>query len=411
MNCNSGQYIVFWLPVKTNTMKKRFVFFLLISVASFAQIKFENGYFIANNGVKTDCLIRNFAWESNPTEIEYKLAPDGRSASTSIAEIKEFEVGNSYKYKRFSVNIDRSSDDVAYLSTIRNPEFRKETLFLKLLVEGEVNLYQYEETNFIRYFISTGDHEKAEQLIRKEYAPQHSAISENNYFRQQLALTLQSDQLTDKDFATVKYRKTELVGLIHKYNQSKNGNVTNFETKQNQNTVNLKVAAGINASKLSFNDLNTTGYTFDTQMVFKFGFEVETVLPFNQRKWSLFAEPNLQSYSASGQTKYNQLVEAKYKFIELPVGARHYFFLNDHSKIFVNAGFLMAFSSKSFLRYSGLVLNTRKSSAYFLGAGYNYKRYSAEIRCAFPRELVEHINWESNYSAIGITLSYEFLKF
>ena len=50
--------------------------FLLIAIlyqtASFAQINFEPGYIINNQGVKTECFIRNVAWKNSPVTFDYK---------------------------------------------------------------------------------------------------------------------------------------------------------------------------------------------------------------------------------------------------------------------------------------------------------------------------------------------------
>ena len=161
-------------------MKKIILLFIFISSPIFSQINFETGYFIKNNNVKTDCLIRNIGWQKNPTEIEYKLNENDKSQKATISEIKEFNVGDSYKYKRFTINIDRSSSDINNLSREKNPVWKEETLLLKILVEGEINLYQYEDINFVRYFISSGNHETAEQLVYKEYNAEYSEVDELN---------------------------------------------------------------------------------------------------------------------------------------------------------------------------------------------------------------------------------------
>jgi len=54
-------------------MKKISVFsFFLFSMFAFSQIHFEKAYFINNNDLKTECLIRNVDWRNSPTTFEYK---------------------------------------------------------------------------------------------------------------------------------------------------------------------------------------------------------------------------------------------------------------------------------------------------------------------------------------------------
>ncbi len=108
-------------------MKYKILFTLIvvINLSSFSQIKFEKGYFIDNNGVKTECLIKNMDWRSNPSEFVHKQNETSSVTKLNINTVKEFAV-NSTKYTRFLVNIDRSSEKVAQLSQKRNPVFKEE---------------------------------------------------------------------------------------------------------------------------------------------------------------------------------------------------------------------------------------------------------------------------------------------
>lgn len=126
-------------------MKKR-ILFLLITIStlnSYSQVSFEKGYYIDNTNQKINCLIKNVDWKNNPTEFEYKLAENSEPKKTTIKTIKEFGIDNISKYVRSTVNIDRSSESINNLSNDKNPIFKEEELFLKVLVEGKATLYQY----------------------------------------------------------------------------------------------------------------------------------------------------------------------------------------------------------------------------------------------------------------------------
>jgi hypothetical protein len=180
-----------------------------LSIQAYSQINFENGYLITNNNTKTSCLIKNLGWQKNPTKVEYKLNENSPSQFATINEIKEFNVGEKYKFVRFNTKIDKSSNNVDLMTAERNPVFNDEILFLKVLVEGEVNLYEYEETNLVKYFISSGDHSNVTQLVYIEYLIDN-AVAKNNNFRQQLSIALKSDELKTKDFEYLKYEKNHL---------------------------------------------------------------------------------------------------------------------------------------------------------------------------------------------------------
>lgn len=396
-------------------MKKLFVaFVLLCAIPGFTQINFEPGYFISNNAIQTECYIRNMAWKDAPVKFEYTLEENGPVRQAAISEVKEFSV-SGYKFRRYTIHIDRASNNTSYLSQTRNPEFKSETLFLKVLVEGKANLYQYEDHNLVRYFISTGTHDTAEQLVFKEYIAKHNEISTNSYFRQQLFTTLQSDKLSAKDFENLDYKKDPLMFIFLKYNENNGTLVTHFEKQQNQGSVNFKVIAGVNYASLDFRDSNS-GYqieaNFDSKAALRIGLEVEYIMPFNQNKWSLFVNPNYQSFSATTTGKFNYKTTASvdYKFLEIPFGLRHHMYLNKKNKIFIGAGYALTLPFNSSLSYGpGAPYEISRSSGLFAGAGFSYDRYSAEVRYNFLHGIMEYVNFEAKYHSIALNLGFRFL--
>jgi hypothetical protein len=412
-------------------MKKlQYLFFILFAIPSFGQINYEAGYIINNDGNKTEYLIRNVAWENNPTEIEYRLNEDDKKSKiANIADIKEFSIGSSYKYKRFNTKIDRSNSGMVNLSSEKNPTWKDETLFLKVLVEGEVNLYQYTGNGNQRYFISTENHEKAEQLIYKEYYAQNNAIEENNAFRQQLYTTLKSDKFTADDFKNLPYEKKKIVDIIIKYNSTKNNQIANFEPKQNQGKTNFKLQLGVNYSDIeivSTSEFEMGGIyfaTFSKKPVAVIGFEIEYILPINQKKWSLLFSTSFQQYKSETIASNNAPISIDYKTIDLLFGVRHYFFLNNQSAIFINGGMIYGSPFNSYLKrerqkYSWEdgtgtieIKKTLEGNAYaYIGLGYNYHKYNVELRFNSDRELFKSDRkLKSSYSSFGILFSYNFL--
>ena len=63
----------------------------LITINLSAQITFEKGYFLDNEGNKTICSIKNIDWKNNPTSITYRLHENSTSIKT-IDEIQEFGI-------------------------------------------------------------------------------------------------------------------------------------------------------------------------------------------------------------------------------------------------------------------------------------------------------------------------------
>jgi hypothetical protein len=392
-------------------MKKIVLLAFFTHLSIIAQIKFETGYFINNTNIKTNCLIRNLDWYKNPTEIEFKLNESEVANTIKIIDLKEFSIENSSKYKRFTTQIDRSTSDINQLSFDRNPTFKEETLLLKVLAEGETNLYEYQDVNLIRFFISKGSHETVEQLVYKEYKIDgENQIGENNFYKQQLFNALKSDKIALNNIEKISYSKSDILQLIIKSNSNKAIKSTVLETKQSPTLFNLKIISGINAISLAFgnNNNNIVEHSFNTKAIFTIGFEAESVFSFNKNKWSVFTNPNYQSYSVTETKNESQTITADYSYIELPFGVRHYLFLNKKSQLFINAGLTLAISFDSTLQYSGQILDISNSSNLFTGVGYKNGRFDVELRYNFSRGILSRYqSWESSYSSLGILLGYK----
>lgn len=396
----------------------------LIGISGYAQINFEKGYYINNAGEKTDCLIKNLDWKNNPTSFEYKTAEGSEIKTATINTIQEFAVTGVIRYKKVTVNIDKSTEQISRLGINKEPEFEEETLFLKVLVDGKASLYYYENGNLRRFFYQV-DESKIEQLIYKKYKTYRNDVATNLYFRQQLWANLQCKDLKMKEAVNTSYRKRELIKYFIKYNNCAGGDFITYKNENKKDAFNLSIRPGVNFSSLktdnSQNDLRDTD--FDTKASLRLGVELEYVLPFNNNKWAIILEPTYQSYKAEKFITYFRStlltietnVEADYKSIEIPLGVRHYFFLNKNSKLFADAGLVVldiAMNSKiDFEDERGMDLEIDSGETgnnFFLGFGYKYKdRYGIEARYNFNRELLGPFgSWTSEYGGFSILLGY-----
>ena len=382
--------------------------FLLTTILSFncySQISFENGYFIDNNNQKFNCLIKNMDWKNNPTKFKYKLSKNSDSNIKTIKSVKEFGIINSSKFVRSSVKIDRSSKYVDELSNIRGATFEEEVLFLKVLVEGKSSLYRYVDASLYRYFYSIGK-SKIEQLVFKNYITPGYKVGVNNRFRNQLWNHLKCSEIKMKRVEKLKYRKSDLVKFFVAYNSCNNEEYINFEEKQKKDLFNLTIRPRLNSSSLSYyrnisisNDKNTKN-----GLGFGFGIEAEFILPFNNDKWSVIIESTYQSFTDEKSTNENLGDEINYSSIEYNLGIRHYFFLNDNSKVFINASGIWD-SSLNDSQINSRKITTAANMAFGLGYKYNDK-YSIELRHQTTRQLGFGANWVADYKTLSLIFGY-----
>lgn len=404
-------------------MKKTILLFLFcyISIASYAQTTYEKGYYIDNFNQKNDCLIKNIDWLNNPHNFDYKLTEHGETKTADIQSVKEFGIYNDSKYIRAKVDIDRSSNDLNFLDSDKNPLFKEETVFLKELIQGEANLYSFEDKRSKRLFYSTKD-SNIEQLIYKRYKVTENSIATNSHYKQQLWNSLKCENIPQKRFNNLKYSTRAILKIFVEYNTCKNSDFINYETKQKTDFFNLNIRPRLNNSSLSIENSSADymSSNFGNEIGFGLGLEAEFILPFNKNKWSVLVEPTYQYFKSTNTTvvpniaSENMTTEVNYKSIEIPIGLRHFFFLNSESTFFVNASFVLDFDLNSTIElertYNSNIspLDIGFANNYAFGIGYKLKdTYSIEIRIQTKRNLLrKYSSWNSDYKTLSIILGY-----
>ncbi|SNR70573.1 hypothetical protein [Flavobacterium sp. ov086] len=219
-------------------MKKQLLLtisFLFCLTFSYAQISFQKGYYILNNGTRTECFIKNLDWKNNPTDFKYKTQLNDADYKTeTITNVQEFGIDNESTFKRFKIKMDRTSDEPNKLLTDRNPVFKEEVIFLKILTKGDATLYSYTDQNLIRYFYETKTIPVGQLIYIKYYqfdgndAP--TILAENNEYKQQLFKNVKTEKTTEKEIIKLNYNKSDLTKYFIKYNSTK-PNLTDEEKK------------------------------------------------------------------------------------------------------------------------------------------------------------------------------------
>ena len=395
-----------------------------MSAESYSQIYFENGYYINNLNQKIECQIKNEDWKNNPTEFEYKVSGTSESQKAQIGAVKEFAIYKGSKHIRAAVHIDRSRDDVQNLTLDRNPLFKTEELFLKVLIEGQANLYEYVDGNLKRYFYNV-ENSDIEQLVFKKYKLLDNKIGANNQFKQQLWKDLQCSSITLNDVERLSYKKNELIKFFEKYYECSNLELTSHIPQASSDWFQVSLRPRVSHSSLSIrsNPSSSKDTDFGNKLGVGMGLEFEFILPFNKNKWAIILEPTYQSYVAD-QTKDaanvsggKLMAEVAYKSIEIPFGLRHYFFLNDTSKLFLNISYVFDMAIDSSLelkRGDGVIIDDMKVNAsnyLAIGAGYKLNdKYSVELRYFTNRTILgDYVFWHSDYKSMSLIFGYTFL--
>lgn len=410
----------------SNISKKQLFFFLFLIISSegYSQIVFEKGYYILNSGERVECLIKNKDAANNPIDFKYKLSKEGDQRIQSIQAVKEFGIYEVSRYVKHKIAIDRSSERTNELSTLENPVFKTEELFLNVLIEGEATLFVYADSGLRRYFYKTTNSNVA-QLIYKSYVDHNGKIRKNTGYRKQLWDALKCTNVSLDQIKKTEYKLKDLSKLFVQYNQCQGGDLVNYREKPRKASFHLAMRPGWNSSQLKLDNpsfsrnFRNRDIDFGKESSFRFGIEAEIVLPLNKNKWAIIVEPTYQSYKSTSQFTFGGqpvgVALDAYKSIELPFGIRHYFFLNKNSRLFLNAAFVLDFSFASEIEFEQsnpavpdgtLEIGSRSNFAF--GFGYKYARFSLEYRYGAGREVLSDSNfaWSSNFTSSSFIVGY-----
>lgn len=373
---------------------------MLFSLTAFSQIKFESGYYINNNNDTITGLIKNVDWRNNPTAFEFKSSEQSDSQNIAIDYAKEFGIYSAFKYVRADIDIERTSLKINNLQRSKEPVFTNERLYLKCIVSGTFNLFKYEDTGIEKFFYSASDDNIIKQLIYFKYLATaeeinndknlgYSSVLSNELYKRQLWIYVKCDNTSQNDIKNLEYKEGDLISYFKKVNECK-GDLPTVVSKSSKSIFNLKVVAAYNFSKLTVSDFSSSYSPEFSDSNFSFGFETELILGFNRNKWSLVLEPTYNVFKGEkttlppfGISSTPEVASSELKFIQIPFGARHYFFLTKKSKLFVNAlGNIRIIDKNSSVNYESRrsLYFSQTSFSFAGGLGATVDKFSLEAR-------------------------------
>ena len=388
-------------------MKTLFLFIAIcISSISIAQSTFKPGHYTTLQGERIDCLIKNNDWLNSPEQIQYKLNENGDTQTIKTSELKNFEIDNYSKYITANINVDES-----LTKTVTSVKRR---LLIQVIIEGKASLYSYNGYKNKKYFYSVDDSEVVE-LIHKEYT-ENNFVKQNNDFLVKLNNDVKC--VATDNFVRIKYNKNTLKKHFEAYNACKNSAIT-FEKTSRKVNYKLNVLAGFNQSSIEVKKDDNANLdnplSFDSKMSPTVAIELEAILPGNNYKNAVFVGLGYTTYKSEGENiKTNETLKAEYTAITFNLGVRHYMFLNQNSKLLLEANGTFDVSNSSDIQLpptSGIVINEINTAPSFsFGAGYKYQKFGATLRYYFNRELSrKEAALKTSFSNVSLLLSYNIL--
>lgn len=389
-----------------------FALICFISTPIIAQDLFEAGYYVNNQGEGIHGYIDVYPLTNAPTTIRFKEHNTGKISLISISEIKEYQV-SGFKFERFTGDIDLNLSP----NSNTEPVFDSRVIFLRMIVEGEINLYSYKESDSIIYFYATST-TKPTQLINTEFVRNDNKPAFNRIYRNQLRDFVQCESMLGL-INDLKYDEKELVVFFKEYNSCLDSSSKTYSGLPFTSSKYLNVSLSVGRTTYSMvattqlNDIKIA--KFKDNVIPNIAIELEQLLPLTRNRVSIWARGDYKSFSDEEPATFEGVDENSklhYNTIEASLGGRGYVG-QGFIKGFVDAGL-----SKSFEVGEGVYIDyenrkdftTPKFPLHFVfGLGVMVdNRFVLDTRLEYlDKRLSEQFSFEDiNYSMLTVNLKF-----
>lgn len=281
---------------KTGTIL--FLFFL--SVLMHAQNNFIPGSITKLDGTILKGDINFQDWKRSPKQIEFRNG-DG-TITFSPERLLGFTVGEETYISRLT-SLDVTEQNLNKMHPSTPVEFMDVHIFLRQLVEGNINLYEYFDYRS-HYFFEKDD--VFRELNYREMLTDNLKLKPQKTFIGQLNLLL-SDCQDVHVKESMSYKKEQLVKLINEYNHC--GDQTYVYKKKSEIENGSGAFIGVGVTKLNLNTESSesafVNYSPENNMSINFGGFYELFINKDLKKWSVLGE--LGFFTVKGDTEYSHV--------------------------------------------------------------------------------------------------------
>ena len=327
----------------TRSLPLRYVFpltLLLFCTGLGAQQRYEPGYLVDTDGIRTEVFILNRDWRHHPDELSVKTLAESPATVFATATLAAFGIDGKARYENREVILEKSSTEIKLL-TDQSPVPQRERVLLRVEVAGPATLYSYLAPQVEKFFLSVGEEEPRQLTFNRML--QNGQLFENRGYPKQLADALRCGP----DFqlpARIAYTLKDLVQVVSDYNDCVGQPSVVFKNVAAGQKP-LRFTANAAAYRTSFQiwDLDDADALpeMDGQLVPRLGLDIEYVLPFGGNKLALLFRPGYYHYTTSTTYRIRERdhsLEVAFNAVELPAAFRYYSFLPGGLQLFGTVG-------------------------------------------------------------------------
>lgn len=308
------------------------ILIILLSNLVYSQNK---GYYVTNNGETHSCLIKGYILNGNVKSFKYSTKSTGTYKSFNIKDIKEFGVKNKFKFKRFDVEVEFINNNETSLDFNFSSKLKEKTLFLKQIVDGEINLYSYYINMNPILFVSNKTNKIPVQLYFKKVKHEENKIEYICRYKHQLNFYSNNDKYIVKRTRNLRYDYRAITNLITNYNKLKDNNIWS-EKVYWPKWLYIFAETGISYSKLKIPNTNKDINSTNNYSI-SLGIECQVK---NIKNLTVIGQLSIRSLSFKIKDEYYEKIKSySYKGYDLSIGTKYYMKLCKKSKIFCELSF------------------------------------------------------------------------
>lgn len=357
---------------------------------------YKSGYFITVDGDTTKALILDAAWRDNPVSFTYKIEPEGKEKEASITDVSEFSIPNVFKYIRATVPLDLSAKSNKQVLDSGKPDYQKQTVFLKVIVNGSADLYYYQDGGMKLFFYQAANY-AIRPLIYKKYLTRNGKIAQNQQYLEEVWKNVNCFTKTKLEMSEIDYNQRSLKKHFVEHNRCLQSDVTVYKLKPGGALFNISLIPGFNLTQLEstvrINEGNDS-FEHNKSSTFRLGVAIEYRAS-RISKWSIILEPAYRVMDEQYSIR-NRDFDLDFQAFQIPVMIRRYFDLSNSFAIYANPILLgtLPFDSKIEVENLPNVFEGRLVKYINLrldvggGIGFRFKRYSVEFRRYLNKDLI-----------------------
>lgn len=277
----------------------------LLSLNAAAQSSLKSGYYITAANDTVQVQIKDEDWIRNPNEIS--IVRQGKPEKLTKAEMSGFGIEQGDVYRKFAVDIDASPITLNNIVIDQQAIILRDTVLLRILVEGAINLYQLRDNDGkLHFYIQKGEEEPKELIYRKvkRVVNGKQMLVTLEPYKGLLQVYLGDCSISERKVQSTAFKTGSLVKIVSEYNRCQQPSQQEYVAKEEKTRWYFGMTAGFGLVKYTFKNEGSysalAGTDFNSLNP-NAALVINMVLPRGHGRWGVSSELGYKKYTMDGR--------------------------------------------------------------------------------------------------------------